>query len=158
MIRLLKRQEWYEIRKNTPEGSCNLCDGQQIVLGESTHWVWVAALAPYWKHHTMLIPRRHITEVSQLTSHEWQDFCEQERKVVNIYKSFVKVDASGQDLNNVLIFWRHRNDMINPILNMNELDHLHIHFTYDRNHFLDPISDQDAASWDTHEFQNKFVN
>lgn len=130
---------------------------EQVVLHKGKKWNWVAALAPYWKYHTMLVPNRHISKISEINAIEWKEFLELHDKIIELYKeSDIRFDDSTQ-MQNILVFWRQRYQLYNSVLGTNNVSHLHIHFASDREHFLDPISDDNATSWDIDVFKDKIA-
>ena len=157
-MNLLSRSEYYADRKNLDPAVCVLCNSEQIVLASGKHWDWVAAKAPYWKYHTMLVPKRHITMIGEINPEEWEEFIDLHNKITYIYDNSSLTMENGEPLQNVLIFWRKRHILFNKTLQANNVDHLHIHFACDREHFLDPISDEHAALWDVNIFRDKIKN
>lgn len=105
-MKLLSRDEYYQQRRTKAgQNKCVLCYEPQVVLGETEHWTWVAALAPYWQYHTMILPKRHIKEMNQLSDTEWSEFKNIEKAATNIYKKNEAVDEeTGVILQNVLLF------------------------------------------------------
>lgn len=155
MNQLLSRDEYYAKRGDIPADVCVLCSMEQVVIATAKHWDWVAALAPYWKYQTMLVPKRHIAKVSDLSAEEMGEFLELHDQIVASYRDAEITFKDGTKLQNVLIFWRHRYTLYNDAINANNIDHLHIHFACDREHFLDPITEADAASWNPKIFEGK---
>jgi diadenosine tetraphosphate (Ap4A) HIT family hydrolase len=153
--KLLSRSEYYARRTELDPKICMLCSGEQVVLQDMNNWTWVAALAPYWKFHTMLVPKRHISRIKELNVDEWHEFLMLQERIVEIYRDSGLKFTDGTKLENVLIFWRHRYQLYNPKLKANNVDHLHVHFACDREHFLDPISDEDASAWEIKTFLGK---
>ena len=54
------------------DGYCPFCDiyNKQIVLKETKGWQLIANIAPYWKYHTIIVPRRHIVDLPDITSND----------------------------------------------------------------------------------------
>jgi diadenosine tetraphosphate (Ap4A) HIT family hydrolase len=156
IMRLISRNEYYKNRQEVSnKENCALCDNKQIVLGSSTSWTWIASSAPYWKYHTMIVPKRHIVEIFEINDKEWSELKQLEKLIVRKYKQIKALNpATNTPFENVLVFFRQRLNLHNPVLNAKNLDHLHLHFTFDKDHFLDPISDNDAHTWDIGVFNN----
>ena len=159
LMKLITREQYYATRKTAnKDGLCEFCNKEQIILHETNYWLWIAGLAPYWKYHTMLLPKRHIVEIHEINNKEWGELKSLEKSIIRLYKSSEIINQKNNlPLENVLVFFRQRLNLHNPVLNSRNLDHLHIHFTFDLDHFLDPISHSDAHEWDIEIFKNKLV-
>jgi diadenosine tetraphosphate (Ap4A) HIT family hydrolase len=79
-MKILSRQEYYEERKKSTSPECVLCHQKQLVLGETKYWRWIAARAPYWKYHTMIVPKRHFVELYEINDEEWNEL----KKLMNL--------------------------------------------------------------------------
>ena len=84
--KLMSRVEYDAWLKGLPDNFCPFCDwrNSQIVLYEGHTWVWVANIAPYWRYHTMFIPKRHITELTEVTVTEMGEFFDMYLRAVAI--------------------------------------------------------------------------
>jgi len=49
---------------------CPFCDGNNRVLADSEHAFLTYAIAPYHRHHLLVIPRRHVESIDELTEDE----------------------------------------------------------------------------------------
>lgn len=68
--RPLPRRE-YDKHSLELSGACAFCaSSQKLVIKEYTHWTWVFAAFPYRKFHTLLVPKRHITRLTELHPEE----------------------------------------------------------------------------------------
>jgi len=129
-MNLISREEYEEFVKSIPSGHCPLCKvNEQIYLGESEHWVWIANISPYWKYHTMLIPKKHVHYLSELNKDELYDF-QQFLKLVSkhLLKLGLKYD-NGKKINQFLTMFRESCDNDDP--SYYKTDHLHIHMVPD---------------------------
>ncbi len=155
-MKLLTREEYYKKRQEqVTDNECALCNSEQILLGATANWKWIASSAPYWQYHTMIMPKRHITEIFEISDLEWHELKQLEKLIVRKYKKLrVKDPVTGVALENVLVFFRQRLNYFNGTSKINNLDHLHLHFTFDREHFLDPISHKNASMWDINVLKN----
>lgn len=49
---------------------CPFCEGKNHILKENEHAYLTYSLAPYHKHHLLVLPKRHIESLSELTLKE----------------------------------------------------------------------------------------
>lgn len=52
---------------------CPFCSGENRVLVDGAHAYLTYALAPYHKHHMLVLPKRHVESVGDLTDAERQE-------------------------------------------------------------------------------------
>ena len=66
---MLSREEYEKWYKKIPANECTFCNWQkyQIVLKEFDNWIWIACNAPYWRYHTMILPKRHFVKYSDMS-------------------------------------------------------------------------------------------
>ncbi len=147
-MELLNRKQYYKIWASDHSGLCVFCEVEQIVLQEFKYWKWVAAIAPYWKYQTMLYPKRHISTIDEMSDKEWEEFKKIQSSIIEVYRS--KNPDIGGD---IVVFWRDRLNIIDPILNSTYHKHLHVHFLYDLGFMFDPIADPEAHLWDVDIFK-----
>lgn len=127
---LISRKEYEEFVKTIPEGACLLCEPQkQIVLGDSKHWIWIANISPYWKYHTMLVPKKHINYFSELNQEELLDFQKFHRQLCRHLLSLELTHSDGKKVNQFLTMFRESTDHNDP--SYYKTDHLHIHLVPD---------------------------
>jgi diadenosine tetraphosphate (Ap4A) HIT family hydrolase len=146
MAKLMTRKEYDTWYKTIPENACTFCDWQkyQIVLKEFEHWVWIANIAPYWKWHTMIIPKRHFEKYSDMTFMEAGelvsviDYGEKKLLSSNLLRS------DGSKVEKVVYFWRFRFNRFDEKSGTIRPAHFHIHLCPDKDHLWDPIIDEDA--------------
>ncbi len=134
--------KWYKTQDPAVCGFCHL--DRQIVLKEFDHWVWIANFAPYWRYHTMLLPRRHFVKFSDMTFAEAGEL----PKVVD-YGEKKMIDAKllrtdGTLIQKMVYFWRYRFNRFDPISGTVRPDHFHIHLAPDKDHLWDPTLDKKA--------------
>ena len=124
---------------------CPFCESEtQWILAANAHWYWSACLAPYWKFHTMIVPRRHIESPHEIDrDEEFKDYLEINEIAASGYRS------SG--FRRTASYTRHREDPFEIETNTPRLTHLHIHVFPDRAGLLDPVLDADARDWDPNE-------
>jgi len=62
------------LRSSADPRSCPLCEGSpgvEVLRGDS--WRGVEDMFPVVRRHTLIVPRRHVTDISQLTAAEWAE-------------------------------------------------------------------------------------
>jgi diadenosine tetraphosphate (Ap4A) HIT family hydrolase len=146
MNKTLSREEYEIYVKSLAKGHCAFCVIEnQIVLGESKYWYWIASLSPYWKHHTMLIPKRHESSMSHLTQDELSDYFSYHKIISTHLINLNLVHDDGEVFNQILTMIRERTGKSNDQSKEHEkTDHLHIHIVPDKEGFeryvLDPLA------------------
>lgn len=145
MKKLLSRDEYEQLLKNTPRDVCLLCQTQeQIVLGSSTHWLWIASLSPYWKFHTLFIPRKHLEDIAELSPELFEDFKTLHQKAKSKVLSLALKHDDGKPIDQFIIMIRLREVAIENGSTYPKPRHLHIHFVPDREgverFVLDPLA------------------
>lgn len=63
---------------------------ERIVL-ESDHWVWLVPYWATWPFETMLLPRRHVLRLDDLTEDEKSDLCQMLKDLTTIYDNLFEV-------------------------------------------------------------------
>jgi len=133
MNKLLSRAEYEEMTKEILTGDCRLCNlGNQMILGSSEYWFWVSALSPYWRYHTMFIPKKHIEDITELTTDEFSDLQNLYQKVKNHLLSLGLKHNDGKPMDQFILMIRVREENIPNGSTYNKPKHLHIHFIPDR--------------------------
>jgi diadenosine tetraphosphate (Ap4A) HIT family hydrolase len=150
MDKLLSRPEYDKFMQDLPDGKCTFCEWEtyQIVLKEFDQWLWIANIAPYWKYHTMIMPKRHFEKYSDMTFMEAGELV----KVIDYGEKKI-LDAKllrddGSLIEKVVYFWRHRFNRYDPISGTIRPSHFHLHLSPDKDRLWDSILDQSANSWD----------
>ena len=91
----LQKQEYYRDARITGEydniwrsvGKCAFCDlNDKYVIHEENGVVLTIALFAYVDGHMMIIPRRHVCSVKELTAKEWESM----RKLMYIAKKLIR--------------------------------------------------------------------
>jgi diadenosine tetraphosphate (Ap4A) HIT family hydrolase len=142
MKKLMSRKDYDRWIKTLPKDVCPFCQWQeyQIVLFEGYEWIWIANIAPYWKNHTLLVPKRHFTEYEEMTNSEAIEFKQLMDRAVKKYKSL--------GFKRFVHFWRKRLDNIDPKTGKLKVSHFHVHLCNDFDGLWDPILDTEARKWD----------
>jgi diadenosine tetraphosphate (Ap4A) HIT family hydrolase len=133
MKRLLSRQEYEKHVQGLPKGVCPLCDiKSQISLGESSHWYWIANMSPYWKWHTMLIPKRHEQDMDNLTKEELEDYFIFHKKIITHLHDLGLIHDDGKKIDQFITMTRTRFPEVLNGSTYYKPDHLHVHVVPDR--------------------------
>ena len=157
MKKMLSRKE-YEKWFNAYKGDCMLCDlDKQFILREYKHWLWIVNIAPYWRYHTMVIPRRHILHLSEIRLSEWTEFRIIYEDVIGAYREAKFKHANGTDIVKYLIMIRARDYNLDHSQDIKRPDHLHIHFLPDAIGKLDPLLEEQASEIPLEEIYSKLL-
>lgn len=131
--KLLSREEYERWMQSLPADRCLLCEPhEQIVLGASEFWYWIANVAPYWRYHTMLIPKRHIRDMAHLTLDEFADFQRFEREIVNHLVGLGLQHQDGRSVDQFIMMIRVREKGIQNGSTYKKPEHLHVHLIPDK--------------------------
>jgi hypothetical protein len=152
---LLSREEYEEWVRQIPLNTCPFCEWRkyQYVLHQGGYWLWIACRAPYWKYHTMFIPKRHFQEMNEMTVVEMGE-------LIELYSLAVKrcresnLELNGKLVKKFLFFWRLRDDPMEERNIRPRMVHFHMHFTPDREGLLDAVLDADACDWDPQKLED----
>lgn len=149
MDRLMTRAEYDKYLKEIPSGACTFCDPKtQYILKEFNNWIWIANIAPYWRYHTMIIPRRHFEKFTDMTFIEAGELTSVvdygEKKIID--SRLLRKD--GSLVEKVVYFWRHRVNNFDPQSKTYRPSHFHIHLSPDQDRLWDPIVDASANQVD----------
>ncbi|MCB9805715.1 HIT domain-containing protein [Candidatus Nomurabacteria bacterium] len=156
MNKLLSRKEYEELVKSFSDGYCPLCDlGKQIVLGESDYWVWIANLSPYWKFHTMLIPKRHISDFTDLKIEELEDLQIFYKRIIKHFLSLGIKQDSGSNVDQFVLMIRTRFDSVENGSTYYKPVHLHLHLVPDKEGVDRFIIDPEAIEVDIQQISLK---
>lgn len=152
--KLLSRKEYENFLKSLPKNICSFCENKkyQIILKEWKHWIWIVNLFPYWHYHTLLFPKRHIKEFSQLTIKEMEELKKITIFVIGKYKQKKLRLKNGDKLRKYVFFWRLREDNRDLISGNIRPNHFHIHIAPDKDHLWDPIIDSTANQFNFKDF------
>ncbi len=123
---LISRDDYEQWTKGIPDGHCPICHvKEQILLGESKYFVWIANISPYWKYHTMIVPKRHIDYFSKLTRLELIDFQSFLKRITKHLLSIGLAYDDGSPLTQFLTMFRESADKSKT--GYYKMDHLHVH-------------------------------
>ena len=145
-MKLMTRQDYEVWIAAIPDNECVFClpdQYPQIVLKETANWYWIVALAPYWKYHTMIIPKRHYSDIHELPDKELIEMIELYKYAHHkLLKTDLRYD-DGTPVYQYIYFWRVRDRTKNKG-NIHKPSHFHLHLTPDRDGLLDPAMDLKA--------------
>jgi ATP adenylyltransferase len=129
-----RSQDWYDhIWKNV--GKCVLCDlRDKYVLYEENGIVLTINLYPYIDGQMMVIPKRHVSSLKELTQSEWETM----RKLSYVGKKLIKETHSHKGMWNLI-----REGGINAQMTIS--DHLHMQ--------LIPFDKSDLCKWNFRELE-----
>lgn len=71
----------------TTVSGCPFCEGRNKVILQSDHCFLTYALAPYHKHHLLVIPNMHRESFTDLTAEEMDDIDALEKKAIRILRN-----------------------------------------------------------------------
>jgi dCMP deaminase len=132
-----KKQEYYRDARTggyygdiwTTVGKCVFCDlREKYIVHEENGMVLVVALFAYIDGNVMIVPRRHVKSVKELTAEEW----ETARKLMYIAKKMIRKIYGIKGLQYII-----RDGGIEAQSTVS--DHLHIHVI--------PFDAQDLSTW-----------
>lgn len=142
---LLGSHDEYVKRLEELEGKCAFCSPQEgLVIREYIYWTWEYCKYPYWKYHTLLMPKRHMTGLSELTKSE---LVELQTVIGKVEMAFIRsgiVSENSTFGTQLLMFWRKRFDESykKPVA------HLHLHVAPERKGHMDLMFSKDATDID----------
>jgi len=65
---------------------CPFCEGKNRIILETDKSFVTYALWPYHKHHILVIPKRHVESLTEITEEEMDDIDNLQEKVLEILK------------------------------------------------------------------------
>ncbi|SRR5260221_4368292 len=135
------RNQYESWLKTMPADYCAFCDikGEQKVIEENEGWVWVVnRRGAYLPYQTLIIPRRHIVELSECTPEELTLMQELIQEATQDYK---KLMEEKKVPGKIMIFWRFRDESTRK---NKSTDHLHLNLMPYKGEIFDHILDPDA--------------
>lgn len=154
MQKLLTREEYDNVVSKFSKDYCALCDKdfKQINVRKSADWKLILNMAPYWPHHLMLHPKRHIEKMSEITSEDFEQIKFLYEEAINLYKEKkITHKHNGKLVDQYILMFRYR-DTTQKELKGNKVNHLHIHISPTTEGAFDPILDKDASKIDVDAF------
>ena len=104
---------------------CPFCDGSNRIIIESEKSFITYALWPYHKHHLLVIPKRHVESLTEITEVERKDIDDLQEKALEIlkklgYVSITQLVREGNDVNKAV---NHVHFHTIPNIRIGDLDH-----------------------------------
>jgi len=133
----------YEAYLKEHSDKCTFCDWphEQIVLHEGRNWVWIYNRFPYWNAYTVIVPKRHIVEFTEVSIDELAEFLEMYKYALNRFRE-------AGVAKKYILQWRLRDELIDSISGNRRPDHFHANFVADKDHLYDPTIDPNAINFD----------
>lgn len=147
---LMSRESYDKWLESLPANLCTFCEWRryQIVLRETDSWIWILNRAPYWRYHTMFVPKRHVEQMSELSVVEIGELFSMYESAVEVFRDF-EHDISSDDFNGKFIFfWRFRGRIDGEYVDQRKIDHFHLHLAPDKERMFDPILVNGASNYD----------
>lgn len=148
---MMTRDEYSEWFKTVPETECTFCHPDkhpQIILKDDKNWQWIVALAPYWKYHTMLIPKKHYEDVTDIPPDEMSELVQLYAYARDKFLNASLTYDDGVPIYQYNFMWRIRTDKMAEIEGFHKPKHLHLHLVPDREYMFAPIMDKRAKDFD----------
>ncbi len=98
---------------------CPFCNGANRIILESDKSFLTYALAPYHKHHLLVIPKRHVESITLLSQSELDDIDLLQEKALGILKKLGYVNMS--------LLVREGNVETHTIEDNKSIEHVHFH-------------------------------
>lgn len=104
---------------------CPFCTGKNKVVLKGEHCYLTYALAPYHKHHLLVVPSKHVESISELTSEETADILVMQNRALNLlrklkYNDITLLMREGHDINKTVA---HVHFHAIPNCRIGDLDH-----------------------------------
>jgi diadenosine tetraphosphate (Ap4A) HIT family hydrolase len=148
---LLTRSEyegWLEWLKENSIDPFKDWRNHQAILKEGQYWLWVANKAPYWRFHTLFVPKRYFKEWGDMTVQEMAELMLMLKNAINKMRTAKLERADGTLIEKYVFFWRLRDNTFDPISGNDRPTHFHLHLAPDRDHLWDSTLEEDAHKVD----------
>lgn len=98
------RGEYSKEQKERNKDDCFFCDKEVIDRQECTkfvheHWMVLVNKHPYMNGNVMLIPKRHVTKIADLTEVEWREFPTVLNEVQAVLQDLFSTDSFNIGIN-----------------------------------------------------------
>lgn len=147
---LMSRPVYEAWLASLPPETCTFCEWQryQIVLASTDTWLWILNRSPYWKYHTMLTPKRHIEEMSELSVVETGELFKIYQIAVDSLKRHESTLPIDERSGKYIFFWRFRSEFQTNKSGQRKIKHFHLHLAPDQEGMFDPLLDESAPQVD----------
>lgn len=103
---------------------CAFCTmSADLTIYSLEHWLWVFAAFPYGKYHTILIPKRHILNFSDLKPEEFLELKQMIAEVERRYRKSGVISSSSTFGDQLFFSWRSRGESEDK----KSVAHYHLH-------------------------------
>ncbi len=82
------------IQQRTDSSECPFCGGANRVVKETPLAYLTYALAPYHKHHLLIVPKRHIISLHDITRNEMEDMLDLQHFGIGLLRALGYEDVS----------------------------------------------------------------
>jgi diadenosine tetraphosphate (Ap4A) HIT family hydrolase len=146
---MMSRAEYDDWIQTLPDETCTFCQWReyQVILKSTDNWMWILNRAPYWPYHTMLVPKRHVVQIHELSVIETGELFSVYSQVVEILVKHEAYIPEALRTGKYIFFWRYRDHQGEPS-DQRKVEHFHMHIAPDRERMFDPLLDADAHTFD----------
>lgn len=157
---LMPRNVYEDWLATLPADVCTFCewDSYQVVLLSTDHWLWILNRAPYWRFHTMFVPKEHRVQMSELSVVEVGELFRIYEDAVAVLGQLQERLPEPQRISKYLFFWRLRDEYREKTTGRRKLAHFHLHLAPDREGLFDPLLDENAHAVDYIPLMNLAAN
>ncbi len=135
-------------------GKCAFCkDAEEgLDIRAYTYWVWRFSAFPYHKYHTLMAPKRHVVDLSELNSAELVELQTLFRDSDTRYRNSGIVGDDSEFGDQLFISWRTRSPLESA--RKQAVAHFHIHLYPRFNNGPDLVLDEHAHEIDMARLKN----
>jgi diadenosine tetraphosphate (Ap4A) HIT family hydrolase len=142
-----KPRSEYASHLKSLNGKCAFCrTDDELGIQNFDHWDWKFAAFPYRKLHTLIIPRRHVDDFSELHTHELTELTIVLKRIEQIYRNKGVISETSPYGDQLFISWRQRSE--SEGLAKKSVAHFHIHLFPRKNNSVDMTIDPEATEFD----------
>jgi ATP adenylyltransferase len=105
---------------------CPFCEGENRIISDTLHAYMTYSIAPYHKHHLLVVPKRHVLQLNELNDEEMSDIVSLQ-KIGQVllhklgYKDYTILVRFGENSGKSV---EHTHFHIVPDVRMGDVDHL----------------------------------
>jgi diadenosine tetraphosphate (Ap4A) HIT family hydrolase len=94
-----------------------------LTIKEYSNWILAYAAFPYRKYHTLVIAKRHILKMSDLTAEELKELTTIADEIENLYVTTGIVGPDSEFGSQTQFTWRSRSNLVEK----KSVSHIHVH-------------------------------
>jgi diadenosine tetraphosphate (Ap4A) HIT family hydrolase len=119
----MSRTEYEKFTKTLPGDTCLFCEYKiyQPVIKEWKYWALIQPISPYFNYHAMLLPKRHVRFLYELSVSEQKEFWIADRGIHRAYEKLginkLRLQYHARFTNRMPKNWK-----------VDSREHLHIHY------------------------------